>query len=297
MAVVRLLLQSGLFTRSFTTCYSVSNRLSSCSRLFSTRIRAQSCRHHSSNWRQQRPHFVRGSRPNLRVNHHSFRSPTQARSMKFARNRSIRVKPNWYHLRASRVLPSVSRQSLAFMHNDSQPNEPSKTPSQPSKPPTPMYGPVTQWLVRSLPPSMLPYFFLARMDKPIGTWLLLWPCLWSTALAAAPGHLPSLSIMSLFAAGAFIMRGAGCTINDLWDRDFDRKVTRTKTRPLASGQLSIPQGLIFLSAQLITGLGILLTFNTTTYVSVLPLFFFFFFSFFFQVDFFFFFFFFFGGGS
>ena len=79
---------------------------------------------------------------------------------------------------------------------------------------------------------------LARWDRPIGTWLLLWPCAWSVALAAPPGAPPDLGPCALFGVGAFAMRGAGCTINDLWDRDIDRQVERTKLRPLASGALT-----------------------------------------------------------
>ena len=70
-----------------------------------------------------------------------------------------------------------------------------------------------------------PYLTLIRADKPIGSWLLFWPCSWSIALAASPGHLPSLGTLALFGAGAFVMRSAGCIINDMWDRDVDGKVT------------------------------------------------------------------------
>ena len=69
-----------------------------------------------------------------------------------------------------------------------------------------------------------PYRSLIRADKPIGSWLLFWPCSWSIALAASPGHLPSLATLALFGAGAFVMRGAGCIINDMWDSDVDGKV-------------------------------------------------------------------------
>ena len=82
--------------------------------------------------------------------------------------------------------------------------------------------------------------------------------MWSTALAAPAGALPDASLMALFGVGAFAMRGAGCTINDLWDRDIDRQVERTRHRPLASGALGVPQALGFLGAQLSVGLGVLL---------------------------------------
>lgn len=112
-------------------------------------------------------------------------------------------------------------------------------------------------LERILPRAAGPYLRLARVDRPIGTWLLLWPCVWSTALAAQPGSLPDARLLALFAIGSFAMRGAGCTINDMWDRDIDRQVERTRNRPLASGELSMPQAGAFLCAQLLTGLGVL----------------------------------------
>jgi 4-hydroxybenzoate polyprenyltransferase len=77
----------------------------------------------------------------------------------------------------------------------------------------------------------------------LGTWLLVWPCFWSIALAAPPGSLPDPVLLALFGTGAILLRGAGCTVNDLWDRDLDNKVERTKSRPLASGALTVPQGI------------------------------------------------------
>ena len=71
-----------------------------------------------------------------------------------------------------------------------------------------------------------------------GTWLLAWPCFWSIALAAPPGALPDIKLLALFGTGALLLRGAGCTVNDLWDRDLDAKVERTRSRPIASGQIS-----------------------------------------------------------
>ena len=114
------------------------------------------------------------------------------------------------------------------------------------------------------------------MDKPIGTWLLLWPCWWSTALAATPGSPPDLSLLTLFGVGAFVMRGAGCTINDIWDQDLDARVARTAARPLASGDLTQTQAIGFLAAQLTTGLGVLVSLPHTMYcvqwgVASLPL--------------------------
>lgn len=111
-----------------------------------------------------------------------------------------------------------------------------------------------------LPPSLRPYARLARLDKPIGTFLLLHPCLWSTAMASAPlGSMPDLSLCAMFGVGSFIMRGAGCTINDMWDSQYDRSVERTRSRPLASGELTYKQAWAFLALQLSGGLGVLLS--------------------------------------
>ncbi|KAL8244600.1 hypothetical protein R6Q59_010858 [Mikania micrantha] len=121
--------------------------------------------------------------------------------------------------------------------------------------------PSVSWIDLYLPQTVRPYAHLARLDKPIGTWLLAWPCMWSITLAASPGHLPDLKMMTLFGCGAFLLRGAGCTINDLLDRDIDTKVERTKSRPIASGALTPFQGVSFLGIQLLLGLGILLQLN------------------------------------
>ncbi|XP_046624238.1 4-hydroxybenzoate polyprenyltransferase, mitochondrial isoform X4 [Neodiprion virginianus] len=102
---------------------------------------------------------------------------------------------------------------------------------------------------------------LMRIDKPIGSWLLFWPCGWSIALSALPGMIPDPQMLALFGLGAFIMRGAGCTINDMWDRDIDRKVARTKDRPLVSGEVTQLEALVFLSGQLGVGLLVLLQLN------------------------------------
>ncbi|XP_022800728.1 4-hydroxybenzoate polyprenyltransferase, mitochondrial-like isoform X2 [Stylophora pistillata] len=116
-------------------------------------------------------------------------------------------------------------------------------------------------LVDSCPSGAQPYLRLIRFDKPIGTWLLYLPCTWSIALAAPAGSLPDLKLLTLFGVGSLVMRGAGCTINDMWDVDFDKKVTRTISRPLAAGSLTRFQALVFLGAQLSLGLSILLSLN------------------------------------
>ncbi|KAI7844803.1 hypothetical protein COHA_001683 [Chlorella ohadii] len=100
-----------------------------------------------------------------------------------------------------------------------------------------------------------------RIEKPIGTWLLAWPCFWSITLAAPAGTLPDLRLMALFGAGAVLLRGAGCTINDLWDRNLDKQVERTRSRPLAAGTVTPAQAVAFLAAQLSAGLAILLQLN------------------------------------
>ncbi|KAJ0094056.1 hypothetical protein Patl1_16351 [Pistacia atlantica] len=117
------------------------------------------------------------------------------------------------------------------------------------------------WIDLYLPRAARPYAKLARLDKPIGTWLLAWPCMWSITMAAAPGQLPDLKMLILFGCGSLLLRGAGCTVNDLLDRDIDTKVERTKLRPVASGLLTPFQGLCFLGFQLLLGLGILLQLN------------------------------------
>uniref|UniRef100_A0ACD5VD11 Uncharacterized protein n=1 Tax=Avena sativa TaxID=4498 RepID=A0ACD5VD11_AVESA len=121
--------------------------------------------------------------------------------------------------------------------------------------------PSVSWVERWLPQAARPYAMLARLDKPIGTWLLAWPCMWSITIAAMPGELPDMKMLALFGCGAVLLRGAGCTVNDLLDRDIDNKVERTKSRPFASGVLTPSQGVCFLGFQLLLGLGILLQLN------------------------------------
>lgn len=115
-----------------------------------------------------------------------------------------------------------------------------------------------------VPSCISPYVKLARYDRPIGTWLLYLPCTWSIALAAPVGHLPDLEMLALFGFGAVMMRGAGCTINDMWDRNLDRCVARTKSRPLACGTVSMFNALVFLGLQLSVSLTVLLQLNWYT---------------------------------
>ncbi|XP_046852877.1 4-hydroxybenzoate polyprenyltransferase, mitochondrial-like [Xenia sp. Carnegie-2017] len=116
------------------------------------------------------------------------------------------------------------------------------------------------WVSR-FPKSVQPYLLLSRMDRPIGYWLLFLPGSWSISLAADPGTLPNMQLLALFFVGAVTMRGAGCTINDMWDADLDKQVARTSTRPVASREITYFQALIFLALQLSVSLGVLLSLN------------------------------------
>ena len=114
----------------------------------------------------------------------------------------------------------------------------------------------TGWITR-LPAGPRAYAVLARFDRPIGAWLLFLPGLWSILLAR-PGAAAAMRLILLFALGSLVMRGAGCVVNDMWDRDLDRRVTRTAGRPLASGALRMRQAALFLAGLLALGLLILL---------------------------------------
>jgi 4-hydroxybenzoate polyprenyltransferase len=121
------------------------------------------------------------------------------------------------------------------------------------------------WVDGLAPPVTRPYLRLARLDRPIGSWLLLMPCWWSVGLAGMhQGAMPSLWHIVLFFIGAFAMRGAGCTWNDLVDRNLDAKVERTRSRPIPSGQVTAKQAALFLIAQALVGLAVLLQFNRYT---------------------------------
>jgi 4-hydroxybenzoate polyprenyltransferase len=121
------------------------------------------------------------------------------------------------------------------------------------------------WVDSRAPAWSRPYLRLSRLDRPIGSWLLLMPCWWSAALAAGVihdiGQLPL--ILALFFLGAFAMRGAGCTWNDITDRHLDALVERTRSRPIPAGQVSVPQAAAFLVVQALIGLMVLLQFNRT----------------------------------
>ena len=119
------------------------------------------------------------------------------------------------------------------------------------------------WVDRWAPAVARPYLRLARFDRPIGAWLLLIPCWWSSGLAAiyARAGLPNIWHLVLFFVGAFVMRGAGCTWNDIVDRDLDGRVDRTRSRPIPSGQVSVAGAAAFLVVQALVGLAVLLQFN------------------------------------
>jgi 4-hydroxybenzoate polyprenyltransferase len=119
------------------------------------------------------------------------------------------------------------------------------------------------WADRLAPAGLRPYLRLARIERPIGWWLLLLPCWWSAALAAIAAGRPWPDPLHclLFLVGAIAMRGAGCTYNDIVDRDLDTRVERTRNRPLPSGQVSLKGALAFLVLQCLVGLAVLLQFN------------------------------------
>ena len=127
-------------------------------------------------------------------------------------------------------------------------------------------APAQNWVDRFMPAALRPYARLMRLDRSIGWWLLLLPCWWGLALAqiAGQGGMPNLWYGLLFLLGAIIMRGAGCTLNDIADRDFDAKVARTRSRPIPSGQVCVGAAFVFLALQCLLGLLILLQFNWTT---------------------------------
>ncbi len=122
---------------------------------------------------------------------------------------------------------------------------------------------IGNWVDHSAPGWLKPYLRLTRLDRPIGWWLLLLPCWWSSALAAVADRAwgPSPWHIFLLLVGAIVMRGAGCTWNDLVDRDIDAKVERTRSRPIPSGQVSARAALVFLVLQALVGLLVLVQFN------------------------------------
>lgn len=119
--------------------------------------------------------------------------------------------------------------------------------------------PKGNWIDRVAPRVLRPYLRLARLDRPIGTWLLLLPCWWSIALAS--DGWPDPWLLALFAVGSVVMRGAGCTLNDIVDRDIDARVARTADRPIPSGAVSVANAAAFFVIQCLAGLAVLSQFN------------------------------------
>ncbi len=128
----------------------------------------------------------------------------------------------------------------------------------------PVADAIGNWVDTLAPVWLRPYLRLARLDRPIGSWLLLLPCWWSAALAAVAAHKwgPSPWHIALFFIGAFAMRGAGCTWNDIVDRDLDASVERTRSRPIPSGQVGVLQAVLFLVLLALVGFAVLISFNS-----------------------------------
>lgn len=206
----------------------------------------------------------------------SFRCPRKAKDIFFLLDKTSLARRRWHQLppplcylnrvRSGRSLlqqhdPRVFLYRSFTTHNDKEGGEKvnRRENAETSDPP------ILTWVDNYLPTTMQPYARLARVDKPIGTWLLLWPCFWSTAVATEAGTLPDPTLLALFGVGAFVMRGAGCTINDFWDRDIDLRVARTASRPLASGDVTPRQAIAFLAVQLSAGLAVLLSLPNTLY--------------------------------
>src|ERR1700722_10728969 len=137
-----------------------------------------------------------------------------------------------------------------------------QAPESPAGAPRPAAAVRTGWIYDA-PRSLQPYLRLMRLDRPIGAWLLYWPCVFGLALgaAAAGRDIPNPPYVVLMGIGAIVMRGAGCTYNDIVDRDYDARVARTRGRPIPSGAVSVKQAWAFALAQGLIGFSILLLFN------------------------------------
>lgn len=167
--------------------------------------------------------------------------------------------------------PSSSPSNRTCLSLTASPKAASVSPTNqtpPCEPALQPYSPPSTGLLSYLPSSIIPYAELIRLDKPTGTYYLFFPCLFSTLLAAPlavpmAAPLTVVGTSALFLTGALVMRGAGCTINDLWDRNLDPHVARTRLRPIARGAVSPQAAIIFTGAQLLTGLVVLVQFPTT----------------------------------
>ena len=125
---------------------------------------------------------------------------------------------------------------------------------------------IGNWVDRFAPAPLIPYLRLARADRPVGFFLLAFPCFWSVGLAARSldAAYPDPRLLILFAIGALVMRAAGCTYNDIIDRDIDAQVARTRARPIPSGQVSVPSAFLFMVVLSLIGFAVLLSFNGFT---------------------------------
>ena len=161
----------------------------------------------------------------------------------------------------------ITKQQRCFQSQLLQDSKfPNPSTGAPSTSPLPQYEPPKTGFLSYLPSSWVPYAELVRLDKPTGTYYLLFPCLFSTLMAADYSVAAPMTVLTtsiLFSTGALIMRGAGCTINDLWDRNLDPHVDRTRLRPIARGAVTPTRAIIFTGFQLLAGLGVLLQFPTS----------------------------------
>ncbi|CAH0020444.1 unnamed protein product [Clonostachys rhizophaga] len=179
--------------------------------------------------------------------------------------RNGRLQRSTLRLRASNSVWGVSERVTTFHSTAARINAVSPNVSTLSDGGLPPYQPPQTGILSAIPKSWVPYAELTRIDKPAGTYYLMFPCIFSTLLAApmampmaTPGTV--LGTSALFFTGALIMRGAGCSINDLWDRNLDPQVTRTRLRPIARGAITPFKGLVFTGFQLLAGLGVLVQF-------------------------------------
>eukprot|EP00761_Pharyngomonas_kirbyi_P008685 gb/GECH01008697.1/.p1 GENE.gb/GECH01008697.1/~~gb/GECH01008697.1/.p1 ORF type:complete len:580 (+),score=33.94 gb/GECH01008697.1/:1-1740(+) len=203
--------------------------------------------------------------------------PQPCRTHQRLRSQVMTSIPQWYryHLFNTRLIhntPIVNNKNNNNTHetplNKSQINLSSSTP-KPTSTSTQPFSDIHNdaFIMRKAPRSWRPYIKLMRADRPAGTYLLMLPCFWGMGMGLA-SPLPPLGLSLLFATGAFVMRGAGCVINDLWDREYDRRVERTQGRPLASGELQVRHAMGLLAGQLGLGLMVLLSFNSYTVATV-----------------------------
>lgn len=214
---------------------------------------------------------VRNLSSEKKKNEHSFKEVFEAgrKSLKEALKKSgnkQNINSNW---------ESTKKQAKESINGAKQGKGSINAPDVMSKFPTPVEFnnkvdsylgavPSGQEIVKKCPPKYHPYLNLSRVDKPIGSWLLFLPGAWAICFAAGPFSLPSLVLLAKFGVGSVLMRGAGCTINDYWDVDIDKRVVRTRRRPLASGVLSKNDALKWLGVQLGGSFLILLTLNVPT---------------------------------